>query len=100
MLHSDYSLPVTALLAAQAIQHIILRRDMHIDSLLERLKEERVRKVIEAVIIGDLESLDTQSDDYLYCKDLGLIRNTGGQISLTDDSTCQMPVHTLNLGEL
>ena len=43
ILKSDYSKKITANLIDVAIQNIILRRDTHIDSLLERLKEERVR---------------------------------------------------------
>ena len=50
ILQSDYTQAVTAALVHQAIQTIILRRDTHIDSLLERLKEERVRRVIEPML--------------------------------------------------
>jgi type II secretory pathway predicted ATPase ExeA len=73
-LSSDFSKPVTKELAAQAIQTIILRRDTHIDSLLERLKEERVRNVIEPMILG--EYVDVVTDDFQYVKDLGLIKQT------------------------
>ncbi|MDR1878413.1 MAG: ATP-binding protein, partial [Bacteroidales bacterium] len=38
ILQSDYTQPITAYMVEQAIQTIILRRDTHIDSLLERLK--------------------------------------------------------------
>ena len=75
MLQSDYSKPVTKELVNAAIQTIILRRDTHIDSLLERLKEERVRMVIEPMIIGGTEQAGVFSDDYQYVLDLGLIRN-------------------------
>ncbi|MDR2682674.1 MAG: AAA-like domain-containing protein, partial [Dysgonamonadaceae bacterium] len=64
LLHWDYSKTVTAALCEQAIQNIILRRDVHIDSLLERLKEERVRRVIEPVIAGTF--VDTSTDDFAY----------------------------------
>ncbi|MDR0394749.1 MAG: AAA-like domain-containing protein, partial [Tannerella sp.] len=52
ILQSDYTKPVTAELVHRAIQNIILDRPTHIDSLLERLKEERVRRVIEPMITG------------------------------------------------
>jgi hypothetical protein len=45
----------------EAVQTIIMRRDTHIDSLLERLKEERVRKVIEPIIMGE-DFFDRLSD--------------------------------------
>ncbi|MDR1667164.1 MAG: AAA-like domain-containing protein, partial [Bacteroidales bacterium] len=73
ILQSDCTKPVTAELVSQAIQNIILNRPTHIDSLLERLNEERVRAIIEPMILGD-EVINTQSDDFLYTKDLGLIR--------------------------
>jgi Holliday junction resolvase len=73
ILKSDYSKPVTAELVNEAIQNIILKRPVHIDSLLERLNEERVRRIIKPMILGESFS-DTKSDDFLYTKDLGLIR--------------------------
>jgi hypothetical protein len=79
ILQSDYTQPVTAELVAKAVHTIILRRDTHIDSLLERLKEERVRKIIEPIIMG--ESLfDRTSDDFQYVVDLGLIAKIDGQL--------------------
>ena len=79
MLQSDYTRPVTAKLAEEAIQTIILRRDTHIDSLLERLKEERVRRVIEPMLLGE-DFFDRLSDDYRYVTDLGLIKSIEGKI--------------------
>ena len=79
MLESNYTKPVTAESAEQAIQTIILRRDTHIDSLLERLKEERVRRVIEPVISGE-DFFERLSDDYQYVRDLGLISDTDGKM--------------------
>jgi AAA+ ATPase superfamily predicted ATPase len=73
LLQSDYTEPVTAELVSEAIQNIILNRPTHIDSLLERLKEERVRRIIEPMILGE-ESYSKESEDFLYVKDLGLIR--------------------------
>jgi len=78
-LQCDYSQIVTASLVEEAIQNIILRRDSHIDSLLERLKEERVRKVIEPMLYGEV-LFDRSSDDYEYVIDLGLIKSIGGKI--------------------
>ena len=79
MLKSDYTQPVTAALVAEAIQTIILRRDTHIDSLLERLKEERVRRVVEPMLNGEI-FYERLSDDYRYVTDLGLIKDSQGII--------------------
>ena len=59
---------------------MILRRVTHIDSLLERLKEERVRQVIEPVITGADHQIKVSSDDFQYVLDLGLIAIEKGRI--------------------
>jgi AAA+ ATPase superfamily predicted ATPase len=73
ILQSDYTKPVTAELVNQAIQNIILRRDTHIDYLLEQLKEDRVHRIIEPMILGE-SMISKESDNFQYTLDLGLIR--------------------------
>jgi len=94
MLHSDYSRPVTVELAGKAIQTIILRRDTHIDSLLERLKEERVRNVIEPILLGGY--VDVTSDDFSYACDLGLIRMTPQKIEPSNPIYAEVMIRKLN----
>ena len=74
ILGDDYTAAITTDHIDQAVQTIIMRRDTHIDSLLERLKEARVRKIIEPVILGEKGDIRRLSDDYEYVRDLGLIR--------------------------
>ena len=69
----DYSKPVTKEFAEQAIQDIILERGTHFDSLMERLKEPRVRSIVQPLILGEDLNVDRLSDDYLYTRDLGII---------------------------
>lgn len=71
---------ITAEMIEEAVRTIILRRGVHIDSLLERLHEDRVKRVVEPVILGYAEDIDYLSDDFMYCMDLGLIKNEKGQI--------------------
>jgi hypothetical protein len=98
MLQSDYSKPVTGELVEEAIQTIILRRDTHIDSLLERLKEERVRNVVEPMITGDEEQTDESSDDYQYVLDLGLIRSENGTTVPANPIYGEVIARTLSAG--
>jgi hypothetical protein len=79
MLDYDYTKPITAEMAETAIQTIIVRRDTHIDSLLSKLNEKRVRKVVEPMIMGE-DFYDFLLDDYQYVKDLGLIREIDNKI--------------------
>jgi len=70
--------PVTAEIASKAIQTMTLRRYPHFDSLMARLKEDRVRRIIEPVIVGELGAIKRKSLDYEFTKDLGLIRDDRG----------------------
>jgi len=74
LLSWDYSKPVTKALAEQAVHNIIMRRDTHIDQLLEKLKEPRIRNVVEPLILGNY--VDDTSEDFQYASDLGIVRET------------------------
>jgi hypothetical protein len=93
-LRRDYTRPVTAPMAKEAVQAIILRRDTHIDSLLERLKEERVRRVIEPIIMGE-DVYDRRSDDYLYVSDLGLITDANKRVEPANPISAEVIVREL-----
>ena len=74
LLKHDTMHTIDAALIDEAAEALIWRRDTHLDSLLKRLKEPRVRKVIEPVLLGEAGKLSRLSDDYAYVEDLGLIR--------------------------
>ena len=59
---------------ANAKETIIRARGTHVDSLMERLKEPRVRRVVEPVILGKERGAPTNDDDYRYVLDLGILR--------------------------
>ena len=80
----DMTKPITTEMVEKAVQSIILRRDVHIDSLLERLHEDRVRKVIEPVITGKENAISFSSDDTLYCLDLGLLKIQSGELTIAN----------------
>ena len=68
----DPSIPITAELVNQAKEILIKRQDTHLDSLAERLREDRVRAIIQPILSG-LELGDTPDDDRRYLLDLGLV---------------------------
>lgn len=57
----------------QARRILIERRDTHLDSLVDRLREPRVRRVIEPILTGGFLPPDLLQDDVQYVKDLGLV---------------------------
>jgi hypothetical protein len=52
---------------------LIRRRDTHVDSLLDRLREKRVRRILEPILAGKDPEADVFDDDYQFVEDLGLV---------------------------
>jgi hypothetical protein len=69
--------PITAQMFEAAKNELIIRRDTHIDQLADKLKEERVRRVIEPILAGTEQHQEMSDDDIQYCEDLGLIKRRG-----------------------
>jgi hypothetical protein len=79
----DRSRPITAEMISQAKENIILRRETHLDQLADKLREDRVRRVIEPILTGDSDPGRLHRDDLDYVRDLGLIR-TDGQVRISN----------------
>jgi hypothetical protein len=65
--------PITAEIMVTAKEALIQRRDTHLDSLIDRLREPRVRRVIEPILAGELLHPDVLDDDLQLVQDLGLV---------------------------
>jgi hypothetical protein len=74
----DRKNPITLDIIEQAAEALILERATHLDQLADKLREDRVRRVIAPMIAGDGWPEDTNGmptpDDLQYVIDLGLIR--------------------------
>ena len=57
----------------RAKEILIERRDTHLDSLVDRLREPRVKRVLEPILAGEFLSPDVLDDDIQFEKDIGLI---------------------------
>lgn len=66
--------PITKQDIDLAKEALIRRRDTHLDSLIDKLREPRVRPIIEAIITGETDLGNIQPDDIQYIRDLGLIK--------------------------
>ncbi|MBQ3747524.1 MAG: ATP-binding protein [Kiritimatiellae bacterium] len=76
-----YDEPITAADIETAKETIIRRRDTHVDSLMDRLREPRVRRVMEPVMLGDqLVETSVNDEDYRYVQDLGLLKEVRGAL--------------------
>lgn len=56
-----------------AAAQLIRARATHIDSLLSRLREPRVRRIIEPLLAGTSAASPTYREDFEYVHDLGLV---------------------------
>jgi hypothetical protein len=64
---------ITPAMVEVAKEIIIRRQDTHLDSLAERLREDRVKVIMEP-ILGSQELPQTSNEDRQYLVDLGLLR--------------------------
>ncbi len=73
----DRSHPIGVGLIDQAKENLILRRVTHLDQLADKLREPRVRRVIEPMLAGTALG-EVPEDDRQYLVDLGLLRRSNG----------------------
>ncbi|MCF7979817.1 MAG: AAA-like domain-containing protein [Chromatiaceae bacterium] len=73
----DRSRPISAAMIDAAKESMILERVTHLDQLADKLREERVRRIIEPMLAGELLG-NLPLDDRDYLVDLGLLRRAQG----------------------
>lgn len=77
---------------------LVASRAVHIDNLAERLKEPRVRRVLEPILIGDTTTILQVGDpDVAYTMDLGLV-TYAGEFMVANPIYREVLVRTLSLG--
>ncbi len=69
----DPSHPLTVEHVDAAKELLLRRQDTHLDSLAERLREPRVRRILEPMLAGRALG-DVPEDDLRFVQDLGLVR--------------------------
>jgi hypothetical protein len=98
VLAPDPATVVTVDLVEAAKQLLIDRRDTHLDSLAERLSEQRVQRVLEPMLAG-LELPVTPNDDRQYLVDIGLLkRDPAGGLVIANPIYREILPRTLSSG--
>lgn len=71
----DRSVRIVPEMIYRAQENIIYRRDTHIDILIDKLREERVRRVIAPILANEDAEIESHlsDDDIQYAVDLGLV---------------------------
>ncbi|MCB0063204.1 MAG: hypothetical protein KDE19_13870 [Caldilineaceae bacterium] len=80
----DVTIPVAVDHVNAAKELLIQRRQTHLHQLADKLREQRVRHVIEPILAGGVID-DISPDDLDYALDLGLIRRiNGGTVTIAN----------------
>ena len=69
----DRSRLIAADLIIEARENLIQRRETHLDQLVDKLQEERVRRVVSPILEGTSMVSSVSQDDISYVVDLGLV---------------------------
>ena len=69
----DRAHPIDLELYLQAREQLIRSRATHLDQLTDKLREERVHRVIAALLAGEADAETIPVDDLQYVQDVGLI---------------------------
>ena len=80
----DRTIPITVDKITTAKENLILRRETHLDQLVDKLKEERVQRVVEPILNGESDPESIPANDVLYVRDLGLIRQEARQLTIAN----------------
>jgi hypothetical protein len=67
---------ITGEMFIQAKENLISRRETHLDQLTDKLKEDRVKRVLTPLLVGSADIEKIPDDDIDYAVDLGLIKKT------------------------
>ena len=73
----DRSRLITERAILEAQERLILARVTHLDNLADKLREERVRRVVEPLLTGAVETVCSE-EDLAYVRDLGLLAPADG----------------------
>jgi len=97
ILQGDTSKPVTIEIVNEAKENLILRRDTHLDSLIDKLLDARVRPIVDAVISGSDVEFNNFDDNLRFAIDLGIIKKSGSGIVISNDIYKEIIPRVLNL---
>lgn len=81
---TDRKQPITKEIMVEARDELILRRDTHLDVLLDRLLEPRVCQIIDAIIQGRRRPEEFPVDNISYLLDLGLLVQKGQTLEIAN----------------
>ncbi len=97
ILDGDVSKPITIDIVNQAKENLIMRRDTHLDSLIDKLLDARIRPIVDAVISGSDVEFNNFDDNLRFAIDLGIIKKSGSGIVISNDINKEIIPRVINL---
>lgn len=91
--------PITADHIEAAKEELIKSRAVHIDSLAERLRDPKVKRIVQPILAGDSDPTLADGDDFRLCLDLGLVALDNGVPSIANPIYREVLIRTLNYGQ-
>jgi hypothetical protein len=95
-LSHDFTSPISADHVDKAAETLKLGMNVHIDSLMARLHEPRVKRIMSAVLTGSHLTGPDLLHDLNYCLDIGIIKKTSqGKYSTANRIYADVIIHLL-----
>lgn len=91
--------PVTADHIEAAKEALIKSHAVHIDSLAERLRDPKVKRVVQPILAGASDPSMAEGDEFRLCLDLGLVTLEDGVPSIANPIYREVLIRTLNYGQ-
>jgi len=98
ILKRDYSQEITTEIVDTAKENLIQRRDTHLDSLMDKLSDPRVKNIVQGILIGSPLSTNTYNDDLQYTIDLGIVVVENQIIKISNKIYAEIIPRVLNAG--
>ena len=91
--------PITGDHIEAAKEALIKSRAVHIDSLAERLRDAKVKRVVQPILAGSSDPTLADGDEFRLCLDLGLVTLEDGVPSIANPIYREVLIRTLNYGQ-
>jgi len=82
----------------QAKELLIGERAVHLDSLAERLRDPKVRRIVETILVGKNDPMMAEGNDFVLCLDLGLVAIIDGVPQIANPIYREIIVRVLSQG--
>jgi hypothetical protein len=84
ILDADNNETVTLEHIIQAREQMILARETHLDALAWRIKDPQIRRIMETLLSGGVDTELGESDAFRQCLDLGLVAYDDGEMTIAN----------------